>query len=492
MIRKKPKWRAMLLAGVAAALFAEVASSHANTVNRGATRQPVVIVTDPGWKPKELPPVTTRHIYHNYNDVPLRYRQWHAPIETGPPKIRPDRTEPAKAKPAYIRPEKAAPAEIRPVKVRPVEVEPKPATPAKSDATKSGIAKNDATKSDITKTDAAKKAAKRNETADRRPDKSAAATAGTLHVIVSLNEQRASLYANGRFVASTKVSTGTKSHPTPLGVFSVIQKNRHHVSNLYGAPMPYMQRLTWSGTALHAGPLPGYPASHGCIRLTNDFAQLLWKATRIGARVIVTRNDVQPVEISHARLVPPQAPAAMASAADGAADVAGGMVRTADAASALGVAPIAVGITPTGPVSIFISRKDARLYVRQAMQPLFDMPVSLRDPGEPIGTHVYTAMGIKDGAMRWTAVSIPSGHQREVVKTGKTVKNGKKSHAETVVRLVDAPTQGAGAALDRFDFPQEALDRLAGMIVPGSSLIVSDNGLSHETGKGTDFIVLTQ
>ena len=137
----------------------------------------------------------------------------------------------------------------------------------------------------------------------RRPP---AVPSGPLHVIVSVDEQRASLYANGTFVASTKVSTGTKSHPTPMGVFSVIQKNRHHVSNLYGAPMPYMQRLTWSGTAMHTGPLPGYPASHGCIRLTDDFAQMLWKATKIGARVIVTREDVKPVEFAHARLFVPR------------------------------------------------------------------------------------------------------------------------------------------------------------------------------------------
>ena len=98
-------------------------------------------------------------------------------------------------------------------------------------------------------------------------------------------------------VASTAISSGTPGHPTPMGVFTVIQKDRHHVSNLYNAPMPYMQRITWSGSALHEGPLPGYPASHGCVRLTTSFAQLLWKTTKMGARVIVTRPDVAPLEI---------------------------------------------------------------------------------------------------------------------------------------------------------------------------------------------------
>ena len=114
--------------------------------------------------------------------------------------------------------------------------------------------------------------------------------AGPLHIIVSIDKQRATLFADGTPVASTAISSGTASHPTPMGVFSVLQKNRHHVSNLYDAPMPYMQRITWSGSALHEGPLPGYPASHGCVRLTDSFAQLLWKTTKIGARVIVTRR----------------------------------------------------------------------------------------------------------------------------------------------------------------------------------------------------------
>jgi lipoprotein-anchoring transpeptidase ErfK/SrfK len=348
-----------------------------------------------------------------------------------------------------------------------------------------------------------------------KPDKAPAATpAGPLHVIVSVDEQRASLYANGEFVASTKVSTGTKSHPTPMGVFSVIQKNRHHISNLYGVPMPYMQRLTWSGTAMHTGHLPGYPASHGCIRLTDDFAQLLWKATKIGARVIVTRGDVKPVEIAHARLLTPRTPEQASAAAP--AEITGALVRTADARSTMGAAPDSASpsaskldiVAPApiindrnlsrdtrsaGPVSIFISRKDARLYVRQAMAPLFDLPLTVRDPSQPIGTHVYTAMEMKDGAMRWTAVSIPSSFasQAPAVAKGGTKKS---SRAETTgmapARQVHVP--GASAALDRVDIPQDALDRLAAMITPGSSLIVSDNGISHETGRSTDFIVLTR
>jgi hypothetical protein len=109
--------------------------------------------------------------------------------------------------------------------------------------------------------------------------------------------------SNGLF-AESPVSTGMKGHSTPMGVFSVIQKNKMHRSNIYsGAPMPYMQRLTWSGIALHAGVLPGYPASHGCIRMPTAFAVKMWSWTRMGARVIITPGAITPTNFSHPVLV---------------------------------------------------------------------------------------------------------------------------------------------------------------------------------------------
>ena len=112
---------------------------------------------------------------------------------------------------------------------------------------------------------------------------------GPLIIAISIEQQKVRVYdANGLF-AESPVSTGMKGHSTPMGVFSVIQKNKMHRSNIYsGAPMPYMQRITWSGIALHAGVLPGYPASHGCIRMPTAFAVKMWNWTRMGARVIIT------------------------------------------------------------------------------------------------------------------------------------------------------------------------------------------------------------
>lgn len=126
-------------------------------------------------------------------------------------------------------------------------------------------------------------------------------------IIVSLSNQRADIYRGTTLVTSTSVSTGKRGHSTKAGVFSILEKRRRHYSNLYnGAPMPWMQRLTWSGTALHAGVVPGYPASHGCIRLPYSFAPKLFSMTNVGEQVVVARSRVKPALISHPALFQPR------------------------------------------------------------------------------------------------------------------------------------------------------------------------------------------
>jgi len=366
---------------------------------------------------------------------------------------------------------------------------------------------------------------------------------GLLHVIVSIDKQRATLFADGAPFASTAISSGTASHPTPMGVFTVIQKSRHHVSNLYDARMPYMQRITWSGAALHEGPLPGYPASHGCVRLTTSFAQLLWKATKMGARVIVTQPEVAPLEFNHARLfVPkpkmveapkPAGPSRMASADPEPATTAAvtnapaGEQPTNDGTRAMPdttaavkpveskiveVQPIAKPAAPAPiivderpktmpaaivqeangrPISVFASLKEGRLYVRRGWKPLFEAPVRFERPDQPVGTHVYTAMGMKaDGkGLRWTVVSIPSG-TKHVAELKDQSRKSRTDHAPKVVETETLPS--ASVALDRIIMPPELVERISELMTPGSSLIVSDNKLSDETGEYTDFIVLTR
>lgn len=164
---------------------------------------------------------------------------------------------------------------------------------------------------------------------------------GPVTIIVSLKTQKAYAYRNGVAIGVSTVSTGAKGFATPTGVFTVLQKDADHVSNLYkDATMPFMQRLTWGGIAMHAGELPGYPASHGCIRMPMAFAKLLFGITRMGITVVITNDPLVPVTV--------QAPAILAQGATPGADAA--FIWTP-------------ARSPTGPVSIVVSGRDKRVVV---------------------------------------------------------------------------------------------------------------------------------
>jgi len=316
---------------------------------------------------------------------------------------------------------------------------------------------------------------------------------GPLQIIISIADQRVSLYDNGTLVARSSVSTGVRRHPTPLGVFSVLEKERWHRSNIYsGAPMPYMQRITWSGIALHAGELPGYPASHGCIRLTNDFAIRLWHLTKRGARVIIARQDVVPVEITNPHLFVSKPKTAFGSPESPAIAVADNSNKTATATAdsqAAGSAPSAVAPQKVVPISVFVSRKLSRLFVRRGFTPLFDVPVEIQNLEEPLGTHVFTVMESENegSAVRWSVVSIPE--QSTSANSAKQRKAPKQQIVESVPSVPSS--HDANAALDRLAVPPDAVEQISELLTPGSSLIISDYGISSETGPDTNFIVLT-
>src|SRR6266852_9163193 len=125
--------------------------------------------------------------------------------------------------------------------------------------------------------------------------------------IVSLRNQRITAYDAKGWVLRAPISSGQKGRETPAGIFSVIEKQAEHYSNLYDdASMPHMQRITWSGIALHGGPLPGHPASHGCVRMPYGFAERLFGKTRLGMRVIIAPGGAAPVEIAHPALLEPK------------------------------------------------------------------------------------------------------------------------------------------------------------------------------------------
>jgi lipoprotein-anchoring transpeptidase ErfK/SrfK len=327
---------------------------------------------------------------------------------------------------------------------------------------------------------------------------------GPLQIIISIVDQRISVYDNGALIARSSVSTGIPRHPTPLGVFSVISKQRWHRSNLYSAaPMPYMQRITWSGIALHAGVLPGYPASHGCIRLKNDFAIRLWHLTKRGTRVVIASDDIRPVEIADPRLFASRPKAASgplefrAAIADNAAlttpavhpaSTSNADTQQATDLQAPGSMQAAVVPRKVSPISVFVSRKSSQLFVRQGFTPLFDIPVKIQDPEQLLGTHVFTVTRSQEEGetLRWTVVSMPEKSLPTPSKRG--------ARSDQIVQTtppVSSPDK-ANAALDRLEIPQDVVERISQLLTPGSSLIISDYGISGETGKGTDFIVVTQ
>jgi hypothetical protein len=326
---------------------------------------------------------------------------------------------------------------------------------------------------------------------------------GPLLIAVSIAHQEAKIFSGTEEIATTPVSTGVSDHPTPMGVFAVIQKQVYHESNLYSAaPMPHMQRLTWSGIALHGGVVPGHPASHGCIRLPRDFAIKLYGMTKLGTRVVVTYDDAAPIEIAHKALLQPKEPQPSTPDPKTAA-------LDADTVSKMTEAPrsdVTASITPPGPaapaqerfvakakprggLSIFISRKQGKLYARYNLEPLFDAPISIANPEKPIGTHVFTATEAADGgkSLRWNALSIPSAIPKRKARVEASARDRRK--ATDAVQHAASPSPAE--ALDRIDIPSDVRERVSDLLTPGASLIISDNALSDETGEDTDFVVLT-
>ena len=391
-----------------------------------------------------------------------------------------------------------------------------------------------------------------------------------LMAIVSIKSQQVTFYDAEGWILRAPVSTGTEGRETPAGVFAIVERKPDHRSNMYDdAWMPHLQRITWNGIALHGGPLPGYAASHGCVRMPFGFAEKLFDKTRIGMRVIISPNDAAPVEFSHPALFVPKAEAIAAASARAeplareaaeAARAAEEAKRTAattaretasltsslrklellkrsadaefasadktlaatktdqakaraedrkkkaaakateavtrldtakaDAKSKLDAAAAAKDTAKAAearkaasakaaseaklalePVSIYISRATQKLYVRrnthkpapdgggEVFDSSIEVPVTIRNPDRPIGTHVFTAVARNDTGLRWTAVTIDDANN-------------------------------AKDALDRITIPQDVLNRIAPTALPRSSIIISDEPLSAETNYRTEFVAV--
>lgn len=254
---------------------------------------------------------------------------------------------------------------------------------------------------------------------------------GPTLLIVNVKTQRAVLYRNGIPIGASTVSTGRPGYSTPTGVFTILQKHVEHYSSTYdNAPMPYMQRLTWRGIALHAGQLPGYPASHGCIRLPLDFAKLLYGVTRLGMTVVVTDEPVTP------RLAAPPdiAQPSISSLAELAGTVVWQPQRSAE-----------------GPVSIVVSAADRRAVVLRNGVEIGSAPVSVE--GRITGTWAYALRSIGSSGQTWVRVHLSPG------------------------ATSDEPV--SPQEWKRFKAPEQFRRAVAGIIEPGTTIVVTADSLRH-------------
>ncbi len=538
-------------------------------------------------------------------------------------------------------------------------------------------------------------------------------THGPLFVVVSLNDEHIRVYDDRGLVTSSIVSTGVEGHPTPKGIFTILGRERFHASNLYsGAPMPYMQRVTWSGVAMHVGVVTGHPASHGCIRLPASFAQKIWGLTKIGERVVISPSDISPEGFSSSQLpvakmypraeeaapaaspipvteakaspAPDATTKAAAASTDAAASdavkpatMASTDVASTDVASSEGAKPAAPAPAPVvqaaaearpplnpkewavhmkakavadkaaavkaaqqaqaalaaqaaelarlanaarvaeanltlaraksdtaerafeaaeaalaarhrdatvamdeptkseadplggaktavlakalesavaakdfaaqaktkaesevelasvavdqaraaldananlhselagrlrdateaqtaaaraekdaiqrlAPISVLISKRDHKVYVRQGLAPLFEAPATIREPERPLGTHLFIATGVEKGgsALHWTVLDVPDAGGSDPQAQGRRRRWAQPEEPAVMSHL---PRSSAEEALERVELSQDVRDRIAERLWTGGSIIVSDRPVSNETSAvGTDLTV---
>jgi hypothetical protein len=235
----------------------------------------------------------------------------------------------------------------------------------------------------------------------------AVSPAGPVLIYVDLSAQRATVYRNGIRIGVSTVSSGKEGHATPTGVFTILQKDRNHHSNIYNnAPMYFQQRLTWGGVALHAGGLPGYPESHGCIHLPYTFSQELFKITALGGTVVVEGDAADKITTTRATLVAPM-------------DLKGQQVATEPLTS--GEFRWQPDLSPKGPLSIVISKSDQRMVVlRNGIE--IGRSIVQVDPIDD-NPRVVTLVSGPNGQPRWVYVDLP-GHENNsgVVVDENTIK----------------------------------------------------------------------
>src|SRR5512132_387969 len=267
---------------------------------------------------------------------------------------------------------------------------------------------------------------------------------GPLLIVASITEQVAYVYRNGIRIARSSVSTGRPGHPTPTDVFTILEKEVYHTSSIYkGAEMPYMERVTWGGIALHAGDLPGYPDSHGCVRLPLEFSKLLFGVTMKGATVIIANAHSAPATTVHPGLFFSQ--------------------------SGQESEPIAAGQfdwdpdkSPTGPVSVIVSSADKAVYVYRNGVEIGRAGIPNPQVTLPLNDLVFSALQGTDAdeRLRWA----------QVTATGESKSN-----------------ESIFLAAQKSGLPAAFLDKAKSVITPGATLVFTDRSVDPSTQSAPTF-----
>lgn len=355
---------------------------------------------------------------------------------------------------------------------------------------------------------------------------------GRLRLVISLSEQKVDVYRGTELLDTAPVSTGKKGLDTPAGVYSILQKRKFHRSNIYSAaPMPFMQRITWSGIALHAGRLPGYPASHGCIRMPAKFAKKLFSMTEVGADVIVTQGKSELQLIDHPALFQPQTLKPLTAVAVNITGISDAPVSSyfwGDLEYDLDRITSQRRLS-TSPLRILVTRRTGRERMLDVQNLLAELG---HDPGDVDG-YLGPDTGRAIQAFQRSKDQTPTGMFTDNLvaalyqAVGRVEPTGHLYVRQDYVDIYDAPVVliapehplgthmftssqfEAGAekaiwttlkvdsksgtqaldALTRIHIPAKVRTRVSEMLTPNSSLVISDAGLGKETGKGTDFIV---
>jgi hypothetical protein len=263
---------------------------------------------------------------------------------------------------------------------------------------------------------------------------------GPVTIFVDLSRQIATVYRNGVRIGVSTISSGMPGHDTPTGVFVILQKDPNHHSSTYNdAPMPFQERLTWGGVALHAGGLPGYPESHGCVHLPLEFSKLLFGITQLGETVVIAGQPDEPALIPSAGVLDPDNP--------------GGSNASYEALPAGQPSVWTPDVSPSGPVTIVISKSNQQMVVLRNGKEIGRAAVKLPDTN--FQTHVLTLTRTAAGATRWVMAGVPGG--------------------------VDAGMPIDSSVIAQLKLPPGFAAQVKSVIQPGTTVLVTQAPLSSDT-----------